>query len=480
MSHDAIVVGAGANELVAAHYLARAGRRVLVVSAAPAADDLDTGWVPPRIVADLELARHGFRRLEPDPWLVAALPDGGTLELRRDVSAAAAAVARLSRSDAAKWPVFCERMRRFALLLERLYAAPPPDPLTTAGSELARLLALGISARRLGRAGLEELLRTVPMSVGELLDDWFESDALKGALGAAGVMHLAQGPRSAGTSFLLLHNHVGSPAGVFRPPRSNLRTALRARPGVEFRDGQEVARILVTQGRVTGVALAGGEELHAPVVVSGLDPARTLLRLADPSLLEPSTVEALRHVRSRGVAARVSLTLDRRPPLHSLTVAPSLAYLERAWDEAKHGGVAANPWLEAAAVEQDGTWRLDVHVQCAPYAVNGAPWTTAQRDQLGARVLAILAERLPELPAAVKERTVLGPPDLERAYGWPEGQVHHAELALDQILFMRPIPECARYATPVLGLYLCGPGTHPGTGAGASGMLAARQVLKAL
>jgi phytoene dehydrogenase-like protein len=363
-------------------------------------------------------------------------------------------------------------------MLETAYAAPPPDPMSRELGELARLARLGLRARRLGRQGIEDLLRLLPTSVADFLDDWFEADALKGLLGAAGVMHLQQGPRSGGTAFRLLHHHVGSPPGVFRPPRSNVARVLADLPGIERRDAK-VVRITVRDGRAVGVVLANGEEIAASVVISGADPQRTLLGLVDPGWLDPELARAVRNIRSRGVVARVTLTLDRAPGFSTLVLAPSLDDIERAYDDAKYGRVSTRPYLEArsAAPLADGRHRVDVHVQYAPYALADGGWDDPRRAALGDLVVEMLSPHLP----AVVERTVLAPPDLEEAHGWPEGQAHHAELALDQVLWMRPVPALARYATPIEGLYLCGPSMHPGGGiAGAAGANAARVILRGL
>jgi phytoene dehydrogenase-like protein len=471
-----LVLGAGLDALVAAHYLARAGRRVLVLDDRAARDDSEAGWIPPRIVRDLALDRRGLETERPDPWIAAPLPDGGRLELWRDVARSAEAIRRVSPRDAAKWPVFCERMAQLARLLEAVYAAPPPDPMSRGLGELARLAGLGLRARRLGRQGIEDLLRLLPISVADFLDDWLESDALKGLLGAAGVVHLQQGPRSGGTAFRLLHHHVGSPPGVFRPPRSNVAHVLAELPGVERRNAP-VARIAVRDGRVAGVVLANGEEIAASAVVSGVDPRRTLLELVDPAWLDPELARAVRNIRRRGVAARVTLTLERAPEIATLALAPSLDALERAYDDAKYGRVSAQPFLEARSAESlvDGRQRVEVHVQYAPYTLADGAWDDARRAALGDRVVETLAPHLPP----IVERTVLAPPDLEQTFGWPEGQAHHAELALDQLLWMRPVPALARYATPIADLYFCGPSMHPGGGvAGAAGANAARVILR--
>jgi phytoene dehydrogenase-like protein len=478
---NAVVLGAGANELVAAHLLARAGHQVLVLDERVAAGEADDeGWIPPKIVRDLGLASHGLTVEHADPWAAVALPAGSRLELWQDMTRSVESIRRVSPRDAAKWPEFCERMARIARVLEPIYAAPPPDPLTRAPGELLRLGALGLRVRRLGRQGIEDLLRLLPMPVADLLDDWFEHDALKGVLGAAGVRHLRYGPRASGTAFLLLHHHVGSPPGVFHPPRSNLRQVLARLPGIEIRRGAGVARIDVRDGRVAGVTLANGEALATSLVVSGLDPRRTLLELVDPGWLDPEAVRAVRNIRGRGVAARVTLTLDQAPGFETLTVAPSLDHLERAADDAKHGRISRRPYVEArnAGATGDGRHRVEVHLQYAPHALADGEWHGVRRAALGQLALETLAEHVSELRAAEVETRVLSPRDLELEHGWPEGQAHHAELTLDQLLWMRPTPALARYRTPIEGLHLCGPATHPGGAiAGAGGANAARVIL---
>ncbi|MGH8622363.1 MAG: phytoene desaturase family protein, partial [Burkholderiales bacterium] len=240
-----LVIGAGVNELACAHTLARAGHRVLVLEGRAGDGDtaLERGWVPPRLIRELGLGPHGLKVDQSDPWAAVPLPDGGRLELWHDMTRSVEAIRRVSPRDAAKWPEFCERMRALARWLERLYLERPPDPVGRDLGDLAQLGVLALRTRGLGRQGIEDLLRLAPMPVADWLDDWFECDALKGVLGAAGVMHLQQGPRSGGTAFLLLHHHVGSPAGVFRPPLSNLRRVLAGLPGVEVHHAAEAARI---------------------------------------------------------------------------------------------------------------------------------------------------------------------------------------------------------------------------------------------
>jgi phytoene dehydrogenase-like protein len=483
---DAIVIGAGPNGLVAASYLAAAGRRVQVVERGGGGGDVrpDAGWVPAPVVADLALERFGWKHPGTDPWLTVPLSAGGTLELRRDVAATAEGIRRLSAGDAARWPEFCARMARLSRFLERVYLRPPANPLGASGRDLLGLAQLARRARGLGREGLSDLLRFFPMSVGELLDDWFESDALKGALGAIGVRNLCQGPRGGGTSFVLLHHHVGSPPGVFDAGSGEVRGALvrvaRDR-GVEVRHGAEVVRILTRGGRAYGVGLAGGQEVEAPVVLSSVDPRRTFLHLVDPDLLPPEFRHAAANLKFRGVRALLSLTLADRPPFDFVSVAPSLEYVERAYDDAKYGRISGRPAVEARYLGRgnDGRHLVTVYAQYAPYRLTAGEWSHPDRQRLVQAVVEALTGHVKELAGAVLDHAVLAPPDLEAAFGLTEGHLYQGELTLDQILFMRPIPGWAGYRTPVPGLYLCGAGAHPGGGIiGAAAYNAARVVLR--
>jgi phytoene dehydrogenase-like protein len=422
MTQPTVVIGGSVDALVAAHLLERMGQQVLLVSQAD--EGPESGWVPAQILKALDLQVE----MQPaDPWIC----DGAGLELSRDMAKSVASIRRLSAGDAERWPQFCARMAHLAAFLEDVYLQPAREPTS---------LGFALKLRRLGRAGMQDLLRVLPMPAADLLDDWFEGEALKGLLGAAAVRHLCHGPRSGGSAFTLLHQHVGNPPGVFRFPRSNLNQLLLARSSVALRR-ERVSRIVVRAGRAVAVVLQDGEEIAAAQVVSGLPARRTLLELADPGWLDPDLARAIGNIRSRPVAARVDVKLDRPPPFTALALAPSLDYVERAYDDVKYRRFSADPVIEVCA---QGS-QLEVHVQYVPHG-----FTEAQ--PLGERVRQMLNGHLGG--AAIVGMSVRLPSELRQ----------HAELALDQALWMRPIPELARGRTPIEGLWLCGPDLHPGPG----------------
>jgi phytoene dehydrogenase-like protein len=481
MKYDAIVLGAGTNGLVAAHMLARARRHVLVVEQQTEGANLtDLGWVHPRIIADLDLLQHGLVIQEPDPWCVVPLPDGTSLNLHRDMERTVEQIRRLCPSDATRWPEFSARMRRMAGVLEDLYVQPAPDVETTRPGELLNLALLGLKVRGLGREAMIDLLRIMPMPVAELLDEWFEHDALKAALGAIAVLHLRQGPRSGGTAFTMLHHCVGSPAGVFHPPVTNLGWALLNRrpgtgdrgPNVEIRRGGIVERIVVEGGRAVAITLKDGERIDADVVVSSATPQRTLLELLEPGWLDPEFARAVGNIKSRGVTGRVTFHLSRSASFPNTLVAPSLDFIEHAYDDAKYGRTSAHPYFEAHS-EGD---TIVAFVQYVPYA--DGDWSAERRRTFVDAIRLRLERAIPAVAGTITSADLETPRDREEMYGMTGGHPYQGDHTLDQILFMRPVPGWSRYRTPVEGLFLCGAGTHPGGSiAGGAGWLAAREIL---
>jgi phytoene dehydrogenase-like protein len=318
---------------------------------------------------------------------------------------------------------------------------------------------------------------------------------LKGALSTLGVLNVQHGPQSGGTALVFLHYHVGLPIGsiggrrVMRGGVGSLVDALAAeaaRSGGDIRINAEVSHVRVRDDRVVGVALASGDEIDVTTVVSSVDPRRTF-SLLDAGDLDPEFLRAVDCVRMRGPQVRMHLALDATSNVaaDALVIAPSMWYVERAYDAAKHGRIAERPWLRVSIPSLDdaslapaGKHVMTVHAQYAPYRLRDG-WNAENRAALGESIVQMLAEHVPGLRAAVLHSEVLAPPDIEERYGATEGSLLHGELSLDQFLFARPVSESSRYSAPIDGLWLCGSGTHPGAGtAGASGWLAAKEILR--
>jgi phytoene dehydrogenase-like protein len=528
-SRDVVIVGAGVNSLAAAFYLARGGRRVLVLERRDRVGGLSSteefhpgfkvssvlhtsGPLRPEIAADMALERHGLVWLEAAARVFSPSADGQALLLDVDPGRSAGSIARFSRKDAERWPEFQKTLARIAAPLGDLLAMAPPDIDRPGLADILALLKTGRQVRDLGRTDLYRLLRWGPMAVADFVAEWFESEPLRAALAARGIFGASAGPWSAGTTALLLLRAAADPdpAGSVRVPRGGMGALAEAMAasaraaGTTVRTGCEVTRIETRDGAVEGVVLSGGERIATPCVVSGLDPKRTLLTLVGPLLLEPDFRLKLRNYRMRGVNAKVNLALSGLPAFTALRgaaagtgpssplagrilIGPEIDALERAYDASKYGETSREPWLEALmptildpSLAPAGKHVLSVHVQYAPYHLREGAWDEARRRDLGDTVVKTLAAHAPDLPGLVEAGQVITPKDLEDTYGLTEGHLFHGEEALDQMFTMRPILGWARYRTPIRGLYLCGPGTHPGGAVtGANGRNAAREVLSA-
>ncbi|MBX3702570.1 MAG: NAD(P)/FAD-dependent oxidoreductase [Steroidobacteraceae bacterium] len=512
---DSVVIGASADGLVAAAVLARAGQRVLVLEAEREpggtlrAIEFAPGYRAAPLAGDLGHVHEDVLRatgtvlpakVVPDDCAV-ALGDGGVLTIGRTPAATAEGLRRHSAKDAAAWPAFAAGMHAIAGFLGELYRRPAFALDATGGRELLSLAGLGMRYRALGRRGMAELLRTLPIALADLLDDWFEDVRLKGLLAAIGTADLPQGPMAGGTALALLHRQVGAAPGAFgdrlrlQAGGTALVTALaeRARAGgALIETGAEVRRILVHDDRVAGVVLASGEEIACRRVISGAGVGRTLLELLDTAHLDTEFIDAVRNIRHRGVTSFVLLGLDglpaipghAGPPAGSYWIAPSVRDVERAHDDAKYGRISSEPVIELrfpSVTQPDlappGRHVAVLRVQYTPWRLREGDWSSA-RDAMARRAIAAVERQLPGFTARIAQQSVLAPPDLEARFGLPEGAVSRGEVALDQLLFMRPVAGCGRHAMPVPGLYLCGAGTHPGPGlTGLSGLLAARAAL---
>ena len=524
-TYDAIVVGGGHNGLTAAAYLARAGLRLCVLErrdvlgGACVTEELWPGhrlsrasyvvsMLQPKVVADLRLRDFGYDPIPLDPPFATFAADGSAILFPDDPARLHAELARVSPADAAAMPTFEALLQRAAGFLRPLMLRPPPALGSRRPGDVLELLREAGRAAGVGRRDLQELYRLLTMSVGDLLDEWFVTDAIKGAYASTGVVGVWAGPRTPGTAYNLLHHELGEldgVAGAWGHVRGGMGAISKAiaesarAAGADIRTGAAVARIDVAGGRVTGVTLAGGEELHARLVVSGAHPRTTVLDLVGAEHFPADVVEDMRRYRTRGGSVKINAILAEPPRFErldaeagkallrtSLAISPSIDHLERAWQDATLGLPAKSPYIEVEvptavdpSLTDDRSTVLTMFTQYGPHAE--ADWGDGDREAYAQRCFGILAEHAPNVPDAVVHYEVLAPPDLERIFGLEGGSIFQGEQGLDQMAFMRPCPELARYATPVDGLYLCGAGTHPGGGVmAASGHNAAHRILRDL
>jgi len=521
---DTIIIGGGHNALVTAFYLAKAGRKPLVLERRPIVggcaitEDFAPGFksatlahafgpLRPSIVRDMQLERRGVKFVRPDPRLIALSRDGRAIAFSTDVKRSMEAIRPFSTKDATRYPEFCDTLARLGAFLDGLLEMTPPSIDAPSAGEMWELLKTGRRFRGLGKKDAFSLLRWGPMAVGDFVHEWFETDLLQAAIAARGIFGTSMGAWSAGTTAVLLLaaasdpvpggssvSAVGGPGAVTRAMAEAAREA-----GAEIRTGADVVRIIARDDSAVGVALADGTEIAARAVVSSADPRRTFLRLIDPMDLEPGFLTRIRNYRAPGTTAKVNVALRALPGFRGITgdpaatlrgrvhVGPGIDYLEHAFDASKYGEISSEPYLDVAfpsiadpSLAPSGRHVMSVYMQYAPFKLrNGASWES-RRGALADTVMRTLEEYAPGITALAEHRQVITPDDLESTYGLTGGHIFHGELALDQLFTMRPTLGWARYETPLHNLYLCGSGTHPGHGlTGGSGQNAARAILGA-
>ena len=521
-SYDAIVVGGGHNGLTTAAYLARAGQRVLVLERRPilgGACVTEEVWpgrrvsrasyvvsmLQPQIVRDLELGRFGYRPVPLDPAYAALTPEG-PIVFWDDTGRTAESIRAISPHDADNYASFEDRLLRVAEFLSPMLMREPPALGSRRPGDLLSLAREGARAAGLSRAEVHEIVRMFTMSVADLLDEYFEHEALKGSIASTGVVGVWAGPNTPGTAYNLLHHALGELNGVKGAwghvlggmgAISEAIAASARSAGAEIRTDAEVVSIDIEGGRVVGVTLASGECVRAPVVASGAHPKTTILELAGAENLPEEVVADMRRFRTRGGSVKINMVLSEPPRYEGVSaemqevlrhtgvnLCPSIEYLERAWGDALAGRPATEPYVECElpsaidpSLTDDGTWIMTMFTQYGP--PDAAGWPEGSRERYADACIEHLARYAPNVPGAILEREVLAPPDIERIFGLTGGSIFQGEQGLDQMAFMRPSPLLSGYATPVTGLYLCGAGTHPGGGVmAASGHNAAKRILR--
>ena len=490
--YDTIIIGAGHNGLVAAAYLAKQGKKVLVLERRAViggsvvtetfgegftVDSVQTGgMLRPDIVKDLGLGTSGTNAHSTRPAFISLQPDGNHLGINAE------SIKRISEKDARRWGEFIRFMNKSAKILEKAYSTIMPRlPKQFTASDGFGLLELGLNLRLAGRKDMLNLIRALPMSAQELVEEHFESEIVKAALASVAIHGSTLGPMSAGTGYTLIHNWMnrGGLAHVNRGKAGEITSALanavKSFSG-EIRTEAEVASIKVENQVAKGVVLANGEAISANTILSSADPKHTLLKLVGAQDLPPEFVWHTQSIKMRGSVAKVHLLTDGKHgiPDGTIVLAPSIKYLERAYDAAKYGEISEKPYLEVTTAGNV----VSIHFQFAPYSLKNSNWND-QRAHLEDLAINTLAEYFPNLKSSIVNRKSLTPLDLEQTYGLTEGDINHGQLMLDQFLFMRPIPGWSNHKTPIDNLYLCGSGVHGGGGvSGVSGRNAVKVLSK--
>ena len=527
--YDAIIIGGGHNGLVAAAYLAKDGKKTLVlerrhlVGGATVTEEIYPGFrytvfsyvvslLRPDIIRDLQLPKHGLTVLPLESTLT-PLPNGDYLYRDGDHFRTLRDIARHSARDAGNYDDYSRSMYFMAKAVKYILSMMPPDPTSFNPNDWLDLLGMARHLLGLGTEQFYLLAKLMTMSAADFLGQWFESDPLTGTMSASGIIGTFLGPRSPGTAYVLLHHYMGEIDGAFRAwgfakgGTGEIANAIARSAesfGAEIRCSAPVAQVIVKNGRALGVALENGDEIYADVIGSSADPKCTFLQFVQPQELPPELVESIHKFDSRGSSGKVNLALDTLPDLSCLpgpshtglknralagaiSISPSVDYIERAYDAAKYGEIPERPFIDTiipSMIDPDmappGKHVMSCFVQYAPYHLNGG-WDENKREAFGDAVINTLAEYIPNLKDVILHRQVLTPVDIERIAGISQGNIFHGELSLSQLFFLRPAAGWAKYRTPIRGYYQCGSGTHPGGGImGTPGQFGAREMLKEL
>jgi phytoene dehydrogenase-like protein len=519
--YDVIVIGGGHNGLVNAAYLAKAGKKVVVLErrhvlgGAAVTEEIIPGFLfsecsyvvsllRPEIIRELDLPRHGLEILPLDGTF-SPMPSGDYLWRMNDHAKSIRDIRRHSRLDAEAYDEFSKMMTPMCRFVKPMLSMVPPDPTTLNPKDLKQLHFLLQRFRELSSDERYTLVQLMTMSSADFLDQWFETDILKATMSASGIIGTFLGIRSPGTAYVLLHHYMGEIDGAFRSwgfsrggtgAISNAIADAAREAGVEIRTKAPVGKILVKNGRAAGVVLQSGEEIFANVVSSSVDPHLTFEKFLEPSELPADFLEGVRRYKFRGSSGKVNLALDAIPNFKCLpgpgahlrgaiSISPSMEYMERAYDDAKYGRYSRKPYIDMVipsltdpSVAPPGKHVLSCFVQYAPYKLAEGTWDD-RKEAFGDNVINTIAEYAPNIKDIIIGRQVLTPLDLEREFGLTQGNIFQGELSLEQLFFLRPVAGWAYYRTPIRNLYMCGSATHPGGGImGANGRIASQVILK--
>lgn len=520
---DAIVIGGGHNGLIAAAYLQKAGLDTLVlerrhiVGGACVTEEVFPGYkvsttsyvcslFRPEIIRDLELKKYGYEILERNPSSFSPFPNDSYLMFWRDQKKTCEEIAKFSKKDAVSYPQFEKKLEELSQFVQPLLTAIPPDPTSPQPRDILESLKLLLRVKGLGK-DIYEHMRVFSMSVADYLDLWFESDEIKARMATDGVIGAWAGPYSPGTAYVLFHHVMGETngqPGVWGYSRGGMGTITQSiaksflASGGTILTQADVEKIMIRDGVAQGVALKDGREFYAKRVLSNCDPNRTFLEMVGEENLPGDFVSEIKRIRYRSGVIKINVALNQLPdfkalpgkvagPQHrgTIHIAPTMDYMEKAFDDAKHGRPSQNPVIEMTipsvvdpTVAPQGKHLMSMFIQYAPYErKDGKTWDEASKREFAERVFKIVTEYAPNFESAVDNYQVITPVDLETEYGLTGGNIFQGEMTLDQLFFMRPIPKYADFRTPIQRLYLCGSACHPGGGVmGAPGYISAKIV----
>src|SRR2546429_1215390 len=520
--YDCIVIGGGHNGLVNAAYLARAGKRVLVLErrhvlgGAAVTEEVFPGFkfsvcsyvvslLRPEIIRELDLSRHGLEILPLDGTFT-PMPSGDYLWRVNDHAKTRREIARHSRLDAEAYDEYGKAMLEMAHFVKPIMSMTPPDPTSLNPKGLMDLLFMGRRFQKLPAEDKYNQVQLMTMSAVDFLDQWFETDVLKATMSASGIIGTFLGVRSPGTAYVLLHHYMGEIDGAFRAwgfarggtgAISNAIADAAREAGVEIRTQSGISQIIVKGGKAKGVVLANGDEVYADVISSSVDPRNTFTRFIGAEHLPSDFLEEVKRFKYRGSFGKGNIALSALPDFKcmpgpgvhlrgAISISPSVEYMERAYDDAKYGNFSRRPYIDMVipsltdpSVAPPGKHVMSCFVQYAPYKLRpGLNWDD-QKEAYGNTVVDTIAEYAPNIKDIIIAKQVVTRLDLEREWGLSEGNIFQGELSLEQLIFMSPVPRWSQFRTPIKNLYMCGSATHPCGGImGAPGQIAALEILK--